>query len=220
MQKLIESNQEFLTEKCIGIMEDLNSTLQRNTMLMGRKRPPPFKSVLTHDGSLPKTAQHQSQPQNDAGFGGGGGRKQKVAQPSDQNSKYFNVQYERKNKQKNAFGQVVDEDDYAFNKNDQEYGYAEGGDDQQGNFNVHQDTTSAFDRKPQMNPGFGGAGGFDSMQPQNNFNQQPPVQQQPQAFAPAPQQQAYPPQQPQAFAPAPQHQPPVQQQQAPPQSVD
>merc|ERR1711935_1188904 len=61
--------------------------MQRNKMLMQRKRPPPFTSSLTHDGNLSAMGQNQNQ---DTGFSGGNSKRPKVAEPGNQASNYDN----------------------------------------------------------------------------------------------------------------------------------
>ena len=105
----------------------MNSTFERYNKLMNRRKPAPFKSALTHDGSLQPTNNNNNtyeQPVKN--------KKQKTAQPGDQSSQYYNTKFEHKNPKKNVF----EEEDNQFRQNDMEgHDYGLGTEDAEGNLN-------------------------------------------------------------------------------------
>ena len=144
MTTQLETNEEFLLEKCLLVMEDINQTFARNERLMNKKRPKPFKSSLTYDGSLAV-----KQPDNNTNNCQQHKQKNtsKVSQPGDQASQYYNKKFEGKKK-----NDGLDQEDDVFKKNDMEgYGYNLGAEDQDGNINVDENQKYQQQEKSRVN---------------------------------------------------------------------
>ena len=125
-------------------MEDINQTFARNERLMNKKRPKPFKSSLTYDGSLAV-----KQPDNNTNNCQQHKQKNtsKVSQPGDQASQYYNKKFEGKKK-----NDGLDQEDDVFKKNDMEgYGYNLGAEDQDGNINVDENQKYQQQEKSRVN---------------------------------------------------------------------